>query len=118
MHVPTILTIKVTMPTDVKYQLQSLLSLCTFTNSKSNYPHQLNAKGTTAYDKNTIPVPFTQAKRYFIWHNGEIMVTVHTVACTTLHGIGPIKYWYQGIKPLAEGDFNGLDAVTVRTLWV
>ena len=44
------------------------------------------------------------------------MVTVHSVACTTLHGIGPIKYWYQGIKPLAEGDFNGLDAVTVRTL--
>ncbi|RHR20777.1 hypothetical protein DWX43_25805 [Clostridium sp. AF19-22AC] len=40
--------------------------------------------------------------------------TVQTVPCTLLHGIGAKKVMISGHLPLAEGDFQWADAVTVR----
>ena len=44
------------------------------------------------------------------------MGTVHTVPCTTLHGIGANKVMVLGHLLLAEGDFIWADAVTVHTV--
>ena len=42
-------------------------------------------------------------------------VTVQTVPCTSLHGIGADEVMVSGHLPLAVGDFKWADAVTVHT---
>ena len=44
----------------------------------------------------------------------QMPVTVQTVPCTPLHGIGANKVMASGHLPLAEGDFKWADAVTVH----
>ena len=41
-------------------------------------------------------------------------VTVQTVPCTSLHGIGADEVMVSGHLPLAVGDFRWADAVTVH----
>ena len=42
-------------------------------------------------------------------------VTVQTVPCTSLHGIGADEVMVSGHLPFAVGDFKWADAVTVHT---
>ena len=44
---------------------------------------------------------------------GDKSVTVQTVPCTSLHGIGAAEVMVSEHLPLAVGDFKWADAVTV-----